>query len=149
MVSAVLLAATGFVSFYLGLFTNKNIQERANGAGEKSRPRVPIAHSTASGQVGIHSGPQNVSSIETADVLANRSAAPIPAKSAVLTSRSTGDVSKKWSVQIAAAPGKAIADTLTERLKARGYGSYLVTAGVNGHTHYRVQGGYSASRAME
>ena len=146
ILSAALFAATAVVIFYLGLFTNKNIQERANGAGEKSRPRVPIAHSTASGQVGIDSGPQNVSSIETADVLANRSAAPIPAKSAVLTSRSTDAVSKKWSVQIAAVPGKAIADTLTERLKARGYDSYVVTAEVKGQTYYRVRVGHFDAR---
>ena len=64
----------------------------------------------------------------------------------MLTSRSTGDVSKKWSVQIAAVPGKAIADTLTERLKARGYDSYVVTAEVKGQTYYRVRVGHFDAR---
>jgi len=141
IVSAALLAVTAVVIFYLGLFTNKNIQERANGASEKSRPRVPLAQSTASGQVGIDSGPQNVSSIETADGLANRSATPIPATPGAHTSQSSDDVSKKWSVQISAVPGKAVADTLMERLKAGGYDSYVVKAEVKGQTYYRVRVG--------
>jgi hypothetical protein len=146
IVSAVLFGATAVVVFYLGLFTNKNIQERANGAGEKSRPRVPIARSTASGQAGIDSGPQKVSSIETADILTHRSAAPILAKPSAPTSQSTDDVGKKWSVQIAAVPGKAVADTLMERLKARGYDSYVVTAEVKGRTYYRVRVGHFDAR---
>ncbi len=146
MISAVLFAATAVVIFYLGLFTNKNIQERANGASEKSRPRVPIAQSTASGQVGIGWGPQTVSSIETADVLAHRSAAPIPAKPGVHTSQSRDDVTKKWSVQISAVPEKAVADALMERLKASGYDSYVVKAEVKGQTYYRVRVGHFDAR---
>jgi cell division septation protein DedD len=146
IVSAALFAAAAVVIFYLGLFTNKNIQERANGASEKSPPRVPIAQSTASGQVGIDSRPQNVSSIETAGVRANRSAAPIPAKPGVHTSQSTDDVSKKWSVQISAVPGKAVADTLIERLKASGYDTYVVKAEVKGQTYYRVRVGHFDAR---
>src|SRR5258707_12326499 len=112
--------------FYFGLSTNKIIKACGRGAGKNPPPRVPIAQSTASGQVGIDSRPQNVSSIETAGVRANRSAAPIPAKPGVHTSQSTDDVSKKWSVQISAVPGKAVADTLIERLKANGYDTYVV-----------------------
>jgi len=144
VVSAALLAATTVVIFYLGLFTNKNIQERADGASEKSPPRVPFAQSTVSGQVGIDS--ENVSSVETADAVANRSAAPIPAKPGVHTSQSTDDMSKKWSVQISAVPGKAVADTLMERLKAGGYDSYVVEAEVKGQTYYRVRVGRFAAR---
>jgi cell division septation protein DedD len=140
IVSAVLFSATAVVVFYLGLFTNKNIQERANGAGEKSRPRVPIARSTVSG-----SGPQKVSSIETADIPTHRSAAPILAKPRAPTS-STDDVDKKWSVQIAAVPGKAVADTLMKRLKARGYDSYVVMTEVKGQNYYRVRVGHFDAR---
>jgi cell division septation protein DedD len=146
IVSAALFAATAVVIFYLGLFTNKNIQERADGASEKSPPRVPLAQSPASGQAGMVSGPQNVSSIETANSRAKRSAAPIPAKPGVHTSQSTDDVSKKWSVQISAAPGKAVADTLVERLKAGGYDSYVVKAEVKGQTYYRVRVGHFDAR---
>ena len=77
---------------------------------------------------------------------ANRSAAPIPAKPGVHTSQSTDDVSKKWSVQISAAPGKAVADTLMERLKAGGYDSYVVKAEVKGQTYYRVRVGHFDAR---
>ena len=145
IVSAALFAAIAVVIFYLGLFTNKNIQERANGASEKSPPRVPIAQSTASGRGGIDSRPKNVSSIETADARANRSVAPIPAKPGLHTSQSN-DVSKKWSVQISAVPGKAVADTLIERLKASGYDSYVVKAEVKGQTYYRVRVGHFDAR---
>jgi len=146
IVSAALFAAIAVVIFYLGLFTNKNIQERADGASEKSPPRVRLAQSTASGKVGIDSGPQNVSSIETANSRANRSAAPIPAKPHAHTSQPTDGVSKKWSVQISAVPGKAVADTLMERLKASGYDSYVVMAEVKGQTYHRVRVGHFAAR---
>jgi len=89
---------------------------------------------------------QNNFSIETADALANRSAAPIPAKPGVHTSQSTDDVSKKWSVQISAVPGKAVADTLIERLKASGYDTYGVKAEVKGQTYYRVRVGHFDAR---
>jgi cell division septation protein DedD len=36
----------------------------------------------------------------------------------------SANYSKKWSVQISAAPAKDIADSLVQRLKAKGYDSY-------------------------
>jgi cell division septation protein DedD len=140
---AALFAASAVV-IYLGLFTNKNIQERANGASEKPLAPISITQPSASGRAGIGSGPQNVSG--TADELENQSAAPIPAKLGVHNSQSTDDVSKKWSVQISAVPGKAVADTLMERLKASGYDSYVVTAEVRGQTYYRVRVGHFDAR---
>jgi len=49
--------------------------------------------------------------------------------------------SKKWSVQISAAPGREVADTLAEQLKGEGYHSYVVQAQVKGQTFYRVRVG--------
>ncbi len=46
---------------------------------------------------------------------------------------------KKWSVQIAAAPARDVADVLAERLKGAGYDSYVVPAQVKGQTFYRVR----------
>ncbi len=61
---------------------------------------------------------------------------------------STGSAnpSKKWSVQISAAPAKDIADGLVQRLMAKGYDSYLVQAEVKGQTYYRVRVGHFAAR---
>lgn len=53
---------------------------------------------------------------------------------------------KKWSVQIAAEPTKDIADTLVQRLKAKSYDGYVVTAVVKGQTFYRVRVGQFDSR---
>ena len=53
---------------------------------------------------------------------------------------------KKWSVQIAAEPTKDIADTLVQRLKAKSYDGYVVTAVVKGQAFYRVRVGQFDSR---
>jgi cell division septation protein DedD len=53
---------------------------------------------------------------------------------------------KKWSVQVSATPAKDIADTLVQRLKAKGYDGYVVQAEVKGQTYYRVRVGYFDSR---
>ncbi len=50
-------------------------------------------------------------------------------------------INKKWSVQIAAAPARDIADALAGRLKSDGYDSYVVQAQVKGETVYRVRVG--------
>ena len=140
IVSAALFAAGAVIIFYLGLFTNKNIQERASGASEKFLPRVTIAQPTASAQAGIVAGPQNVSLTRTAGKIANN-APPIPAKPDVDNSASASDVGKKWSVQISAVATKAVADSLVERLKGDGYDGHVVTAEVRGQTYYRVRVG--------
>jgi DedD protein len=55
-------------------------------------------------------------------------------------------LSKKWSVQISAAPAKDIAETLVQQLKAKGYGGYMVQAEVKGQTYYRVRVGHFDAR---
>jgi cell division septation protein DedD len=58
----------------------------------------------------------------------------------------SGDLSKKWSVQISATPAKDIAGTLVQRLKANGYDGYLVPAEVKGQPYYRVRVGPFTTR---
>jgi cell division septation protein DedD len=65
-----------------------------------------------------------------------------PAKTRpVVHSGESADSSKKWSVQISAAPAKEIADTLVRRLKVNGYDGYIIQAEVKGQTYYRVRVG--------
>jgi cell division septation protein DedD len=54
------------------------------------------------------------------------------------------ETTKKWSVQISAAPAKDIAEALAERLTTSGYESYVVQAEVNGQTYFRVRVGHVA-----
>ena len=51
------------------------------------------------------------------------------------------ETSKKWSVQIYAAPAKEIADALAERLIMAGYDSYEMQAHIKGDTYFRVRVG--------
>ncbi len=57
-----------------------------------------------------------------------------------------GNLRKKWSVQVAAAPAKDLADTLAQQLTAKGYDGYVVQANVNGQTYYRVRVGHFDGR---
>ncbi|MGH7816969.1 MAG: SPOR domain-containing protein [Candidatus Binatia bacterium] len=173
---AAMFVASAVVIFYLGIPIGKNIQKRVNGAGGKPPARISITQPPASGRAGIGLRPQNVSSIDTAGGLANQSAEPTPAKPGVHGSASTPNgavrfaaksasaadvagvqallepgktsphLSKKWSVQISAAPAKDIADTLVQRLKANGYDGYVIRAEVKGQTYYRVRVGQFAAR---
>jgi cell division septation protein DedD len=143
-VSLALLAASGVVIFYLGLFTNNNIQERANGASEKSLPRVAIQQPIASDQAGIASGPKKVPLTVGAGGIANQSTPSKPAKPDV--DASALESNKKWSVQIAAVSTKADADSLAQRLKAAGYVSRVVKVEVKGQTYYRVRVGQFGAR---
>ena len=58
----------------------------------------------------------------------------------------SGNLSKKWSVQISATPAKDIAGTLVQRLKTNGYDGYLVPAEVKGQPYYRVRVGPFTTR---
>ncbi|MGE5306815.1 MAG: SPOR domain-containing protein [Alphaproteobacteria bacterium] len=69
-----------------------------------------------------------------------------PVKTLPIAHSARGDSNKKWSVQISAAPGKDIADTLVQRLKASGYDGYVVRAEVKGQTYYRVRVGHFDAR---
>ena len=61
-------------------------------------------------------------------------------------SSGSASLSKKWSVQVSAPPAKDIAETLLQRLKAKGYDGYVVQAEVKGQSYYRVRLGYFDSR---
>jgi cell division septation protein DedD len=58
----------------------------------------------------------------------------------------TANLSKKWSVQVSAAPAKDIADTVAQRLKTEGHDGYVVQAQVKGQPYYRVRVGHFDSR---
>jgi hypothetical protein len=162
------LVASMAVIVYLGMPTDDDIQKQVNGAGKKSHARISITPSPTSGQVGIGSRPQKVSSIDAAGGRANQktdgavrfaatkaSAADEagvqtllgPAKT-IPTADSSGsaNLSKKWSVQISAAPAKDIADHLVQQLIAKGYDGYMVRAELKGQTYYRVRVGHFAER---
>ena len=136
-ISVASFAAGTVVVFYLGLFTNKNIQERANGASGDTLVRAPIEQLPVSEQAGSGAKPQNVSSTAVSAQAEPDSKASLPIK----------DSSKKWSVQIAAVPAKTAADALMQRLKDRGYDSYVIKAEVKGQSYYRVRVGRFDSQA--
>ena len=129
-ISAALCAAGAVAILYLGPLTNNNIQERANGASEDTLARAPFAQPSES-EAPIASRPQSAPSI----------AMSAPAKPDTDATTSTSGLSNKWSVQISAVPAKAVADALTQRLKASGYNSYVIKAEVKGQSYYRVRVG--------
>src|SRR5258706_1061982 len=61
--------------------------------------------------------------------------------SPIAQSGESASLSKKWSVQISAGPTQAIANSLVQRLIAKGYDGYVVQAEVKGQTYYRVRVG--------
>lgn len=136
-ISAAFLAGGAIVVFYLGLFTNRNIQERANGASEVPMARAPVEQQPASQQVGSGSQPRHVSSTAVSARAETESKASLPIQ----------DTTKKWSVQISAVPAKPVADALMQRLKESGYNSYVVKAEVKGQSYYRVRVGRFDSQA--
>lgn len=164
---AATFVASALVIFYLGLPGDKKSQKRVNGIGERPVARISIPQPTASGPAGLR--PQSVSSIED-DGLGNQSTEPTPAKpdvhayastpngagvqallepaktSPMAHSSGSANLSKKWSVQISAAPSKDIADILVRRLNAKGYDGYVVQTEVKGQTYYRVRVGHFDAR---
>jgi cell division septation protein DedD len=82
------------------------------------------------------------------DTKSNQAAdqARIQKTTTLMTPSESANSSKKWSVQIAAAPAKDIADSLVEQLKAKGYDGYSVQAEVKGQTYYRVRVGHFDAR---
>jgi len=131
---AAMFVASAVVIFYLGTPAGKNIQKRVNGAGGK--PDVHASASTPNGAVRFAA--KSASAADGAGVQALLE----PAKTSPIAHSAEGaDLSKKWSVQISAAPAKESADTLVQRLKANGYDGYVVQAEVKGQTYYRVRVG--------
>jgi SPOR domain len=130
---AAMFVTSVIVILYLDTPSGKNIQKQANEAEEKLQERTSITQLPTGGQTDLSLRPQKISSIDTDSGTTNHSAEPTP-------------VSKKWSVQVAAPPAKDIADTLLQRLKAKGYDGYVLQAEVKGQSYYRVRVGYFDSR---
>jgi cell division septation protein DedD len=131
---AAMIVASAAIVFYLGVPAGKNMETQVNGADEK-----PDVHSSAAAaDDSVEFAAKNASAGDEAGVqslLKPARTGPI----AHLTE--SADLSKKWSVQIAAAPAKDIADTLVQRLKANGYDGYVIQAEVKGQSYYRVRVG--------
>ncbi len=172
---AAMLVASVIVIFYLDTPAGKNIQKQVNEAGEKLPERTSITQLPTEDQTEISLRPQNVSSIDTNGGIANPTPAKpdvhdsastpnITVQSATKTtpavdragiqantspmahSSGSANLSKKWSVQVSSAPAKDIADTLVQRLKAKGHDGYVVQVEVKRQTYYRVRVGYFDSQ---
>jgi len=164
---AAMFVVSAVVIFYLGMPADYAIQKRANGANPTSsraeigsRPQNASSIDTA-GEIPNQSAKTTPakpdvhasgSTPNTAVRLATKSTpaagrAGIQVKtSPIVQSAESANLSKKWSVQISAAPAKDIADTLAQQLKAKGYDGYVVQAELKGQTYYRVRVGYFDTR---
>jgi len=163
---AAIVVASALVIFYLGMPADYAIQKRANGANPTSgqpeiglRPQNVSSIDTPGGlanQSATTAMPDVRAPASTRNVavrLATKSTPPsadrdgVKAKTVPIThSPESANLNRKWSVQISAAPAKDIADTLVQRLKAKGYDGYLVQAEVKGQTYYRVRVGHFDAR---
>jgi cell division septation protein DedD len=172
---AAMFVASVIVIFYLDTPAGKNIQKQVDEAGEKPPERASITQLPTGDQTEISLKPQNVSSIDTNGGIANPTPAKpdvhdsastphitvqsttkttpatdregIEAKiSPIAHSSGSANLSKKWSVQVSAPPAKDIADTLVQRLRAKGYDGYVVQVEVKRQTYYRVRVGYFDSQ---
>jgi len=161
---ATILVASALVIFFLGTPADHALQKPANGAN------------SALDQTEIGLRARNAPPIQKAGRLANQKVGAAPAKPDVRPAASTqntvvrlaakstdhegvkaktnpiapsadgANLSKKWSVQISAAPAKDVAETLVQQLKAKGYDGYMVQAEVKGQTYYRVRVGHFDAR---
>ena len=122
------------------LDTAGNLANR-NAKTTSAKSEVHASASTPKGVVRVaaksSSDPEEVG-VQT--LLASRKTRPMAHASGSANS------SKEWSVQISAAPAKDIADTLIQRLQAKGYDGYMVQAEVKGQTYYRVRVGHFDTR---
>ncbi|HEX9147210.1 MAG TPA: SPOR domain-containing protein [Candidatus Binatia bacterium] len=166
-VLAAMFVASVPIVFYLGMPVDSAIQKRANGmnptSGQteiSSRPQNLSSIDTDGGLVNLNAEPTPAKP----DVPASDSAVNIAARFATINtlaadregiqlkrsptahSSGTANLSKKWSVQVSAAPAKDIAATVVQRLKSDGYDGYMVQAEVKGETYYRVRVGHFDSR---
>jgi cell division protein FtsN len=162
-----IFVASAVVIFYLGVPADYDIQKRANGAnttpGETEiglRPQSVSSIDKAGGlpnqsaelkpakpDVQASASTRNTAAQFTTKSTPAADRAGVQAKtSPIVHSAESAHLSKKWSVQISAAPAKDIADTLVQRLKANGYDGYLVQAEVKGQTYYRVRVGHFDAR---
>ena len=123
--------------------TNDAARKRAHESNEPT-PAKPVVHANVKTPNGpVRFAATKASSRDEVDVQkligpANTIPASHPAASA--------NSGKKWSVQISAAPAKDVADSLAQRLIAKGYNGYVAQAEVKGQTYYRVRVGPFAAR---
>ena len=152
---ATILVAGAVTIFYFGMPNDYAVHRQADGAN--STPAQPDNSLR----------PANASSI-TASRVADQATQPTRAKPDIHASTSirspAGDTTakakksltlpdsantsptEKWSVQVAAARTKEIADALIEQLNAKGHHGYMVQAEVKGQTYYRVRIGQFDTR---
>ena len=119
--------------------TNDAARKRAHEGNERT-PAKPVVHAASTPNGAVRFAATKASSQDEVDVQklmgpANTIPASHPARE-----------SKKWSVQISAAPAKDVADSLAQRLIAKGYNGYVAQAEVKGQTYYRVRVGPFAAR---
>jgi len=164
---AAMFVASAVVIFYLGMPADYAIHKRANGANPTSgqteialRPQNAPSIDTVGGLANQSAEPTPVKPDVHVSASTPNSAVRVAAKSAsaadevgvqallapgktrpMAHASGSANLSKKWSVQISAAPAKDIADTLVQRLRANGYDGYVVQAEVKGQTYYRVRVG--------
>lgn len=79
-------------------------------------------------------------------VAVQQAGSTVASSSPAIPAAGNGETTRKWSVQIAAAPARDVADALAERLISAGYDSYVVQAQVKGQTFYRVRIGPLAAQ---
>jgi len=164
---AAMFVASVIVIFYRGMPVDYAIQKRANGANPTSgqteislRPQNVSSIDRDRGIANQSAEPTPTKPDVHASAATLNSAMRFATKSPPVTDRAgiqantspmahssgSANLSKKWSVQVSAEPAKDIADTLVQRLKAKGYDGYVVQADVKGQTYYRVRVGYFDSR---
>jgi hypothetical protein len=153
---ASILVASAAIILYLALPADYSDQTHANGAS-------PAPGETTSLTPRNGSSLRNESSAKTAETPTERVEARRPKLNRDgSSSAKTGDtiqanlspqvtetvdsagktwLGKTWSVQIAAAPTKNVADKLVQQLRAEGYDGYVVEANVKNQTYYRVRVG--------
>ena len=164
---ATILVASALVIFYLGTPADHALQKPANGAnsaldqteiglGGRNTPPIDKAGGLANQKAGAAPAKPDArpaaSTGNTAVRLAAKST-PSPDRGGVeaktnpiAQSADSANLSKKWSVQISAAPTKDVAETLVQQLKAKGYDGFMVQAEVKGQTYYRVRVGHFDAR---
>jgi hypothetical protein len=164
---AAIFVASAVVILFLSMPADYAIRERANGAnttpGETEiglRPQNVASIDTPGGLVtqsaeptpakpdiqASASTPNGTSRFVAKSTSAADRAGAQAKTSPIAHSAESANLTKPWSVQISAAPAKDIADTLVQRLTAKGYDGYLVQAEVKGQTYYRVRVGHFDAR---
>ena len=157
-----ILVSGAAVLFYFGMPADYAIHKRATSvtlaAGQNKmelRPNNAISNDTAVGPANQNAGTNAVTASTSTRINSLQASQKKPGVNELGVQTKTSPVAdspviskfgKKWSVQIAAEPTKDIADSLVQRLTAKGYDGYVITAAVKGRTYYRVRVGQFDSR---